>query len=229
MTAKILIPTAIVLVALAILVTVMLNAPKGPPVETIPPLGDPQPTATTPAKPEETTALATFAGGCFWCTEAVFQPLKGVSKVVSGYTGGSVVNPSYEEICTGKTGHAEAIQVTYDPTVVAYADLLQVFWQTHDPTTKNRQGADVGPQYRSSVFYHTAEQKDLAERYKAKLDEAGAFGAPIVTEIVPIAEFYPAEQYHQDYYNRNKEKSYCRAVIGPKMEKLKKVFAEKLK
>jgi peptide-methionine (S)-S-oxide reductase len=174
-------------------------------------------------------ALATFGNGCFWCTEAIFQRLKGVSKVVSGYTGGKVKNPTYKEVCTGLTGHAEAIQITYDPKVISFEELLEVFWQTHDPTTLNRQGADVGTQYRSAIFYHTDEQKKLAETYKKKLTESGAFDDPIVTEITPISEYYPAENYHQNYYNLNGSAPYCSYVIQPKIDKFKKVFKSKLK
>ena len=174
-------------------------------------------------------ALATFGNGCFWCTEAIFQRLKGVSKVVSGYTGGKVKNPTYKEVCTGLTGHAEAIQITYDPKVISYPELLEVFWQTHDPTTLNRQGADVGTQYRSAIFYHTDEQKKLADEYKKKLTESGAFDDPIVTEITPITEYYPAENYHQNYYNLNGSAPYCSYVIQPKIDKFKKVFKSKLK
>jgi peptide-methionine (S)-S-oxide reductase len=174
-------------------------------------------------------ALATFGNGCFWCTEAIFQRLKGVSKVVSGYAGGKVKKPTYKEVCSGLTGHAEVIQITYDPKVITFPELLEVFWQTHDPTTLNRQGADVGTQYRSVVFYHTPEQKQLAEAYKKKLNESGAFDKPIVTEISPISEYYPAEDYHQNYYNLNGEAPYCSYVIQPKIDKFKKVFKAKLK
>jgi peptide-methionine (S)-S-oxide reductase len=174
-------------------------------------------------------ATATFGNGCFWCTEAVFQRLKGVKTVASGYSGGSVKNPTYRQVCTGETGHAEAIQITFDPKEISYDDLLAVFWHSHDPTTKDRQGNDVGTQYRSVIFYHSDEQKQLAEKYKKKLDASGIFPAPIVTEIVPFTEFYKAEDYHQDYYNQHSGQPYCRAVIGPKLEKLKKVFHDKLK
>lgn len=187
---------------------------------------------TTPMKNQEIEkgmALATFGNGCFWCTEAIFQQLNGVTKVVSGYAGGKVKNPSYKEVCTGLTGHAEVIQITYDPTKISYPELLEVFWQTHDPTTLNRQGADVGTQYRSVVFYHTDEQKQLAESYKKKLDESGAFDNPIVTEISPLSEYYPAEDYHQNYYKLNGSAPYCSYVIQPKLEKFKKVFKDKLK
>ena len=178
-----------------------------------------------------TTALdtATFASGCFWCVEAVFQELKGVQSVVSGYTGGSVANPSYEEVCSGSTGHAEACQIAYDPKIISYPELLEVFWKTHDPTTLNRQGNDSGTQYRSAIFYHTEEQKKLAEHYKRELDSSGAFDAPIVTEIVPFTKFYKAENYHQNYFNEHGAKPYCIFIIKPKVEKFKKVFKDKLK
>lgn len=175
------------------------------------------------------TALATFGNGCFWCTEAIFQQLKGVEKVVSGYAGGTVKNPTYKEVCTGLTGHAEVIQLTYNPQVITYPELLEVFWQTHDPTTLNRQGADVGTQYRSVIFYHTEEQKKLAEEYKIKLDQSGAFDNPIVTEISPLTGYYPAEDYHQNYFNLNGNAPYCSYVIQPKVEKFQKVFKTKLK
>jgi peptide-methionine (S)-S-oxide reductase len=149
--------------------------------------------------------------------------------VVSGYSGGTVKNPTYRQVCTGTTGHAEALQITFDPKEISYEDLLAVFCHTHDPTTKDRQGNDVGTQYRSVIFYHSDEQKQLAEKNKKKLDESGLFPAPIVTEIVPATEFYPAEDYHQNYYNQNSGQPYCRAIIGPKVEKLKKVFKDKLK
>ncbi len=165
---------------------------------------------------------ATFGAGCFWCVEAVFQQLEGVKTVVSGYTGGKVENPTYRQVSAGTTGHAEVIQLTYDPKVVTFPELLEVFWQTHDPTTLNRQGADVGTQYRSAVFYHTPEQKALAEKYKQELDASGAFNSPIVTEIVPVGKFYKAEDYHQNYYNLNSSQPYCSFVIAPKVEKLKK-------
>lgn len=172
---------------------------------------------------------ATLGAGCFWCVEAVFQDLKGVQSVKSGYTGGKISNPTYKEVCSGLTGHAEVAQIVYDPSVISFDELLEVFWQTHDPTTLNRQGADVGTQYRSAVFYHNEEQKKLAEEYKKKLNEANAFPSPIVTEISPLGEFYVAEDYHQNYYNENGEQGYCRMVIRPKVEKFKKVFKDKLK
>ncbi|MHA4893258.1 peptide-methionine (S)-S-oxide reductase MsrA [Pedobacter sp. PWIIR3] len=172
---------------------------------------------------------ATFGNGCFWCSEAVFQRLKGVVSVRSGYEGGDVVNPSYEDVCTGTTGHAEVIELTYDPAKIKYDELLEVFWKTHDPTTLNRQGADVGTQYRSVIFYHNDEQKAIAEKYKKELNASNAFGKPIVTAIEKAVPFYVAENYHQDYFNRNGSQPYCRAVILPKMEKLEKIFKDKLK
>jgi methionine-S-sulfoxide reductase len=171
---------------------------------------------------------ATFGSGCFWCTEAVFQQLRGVKSVVSGYSGGGVENPSYEQVCTGRTGHAEVVQVTFDPAEITFADLLNVFWQTHDPTTLNRQGHDVGTQYRSAVFYHDDNQRQIAEQYKQQLDAAGTFGAPIVTEITPLANFFTAENYHQDYFRSNPAQSYCAFVIRPKVEKFAKEFANLL-
>ena len=172
---------------------------------------------------------ATFGTGCFWCTEAIFEQLEGVHSVVSGYSGGHVQNPSYKQVCTGMTGHAEVVQITYDPQTISFDELLEVFWRTHDPTTLNRQGVDVGPQYRSVIFFHNDEQKRLAELYKRKLDESRAFRAPIVTEISPFREFYPAEAYHQQYFERNRRQAYCTRVIRPKLDKFKKVFRDKLK
>jgi peptide-methionine (S)-S-oxide reductase len=177
----------------------------------------------------ENLDTATFATGCFWCTEAIFQQLKGVKKVTSGYSGGHVNNPSYKEVCTGTTGHAECIQVLYDPKEVSFDELLQVFWQTHDPTTLNRQGNDEGTQYRSAIFYQNEEQKKIAEGYKKELNEKKVFDNPIVTEISPLKNFFPAEDYHQNYYNNNGDQPYCYYVIKPKLEKFEKVFKEKLK
>lgn len=173
--------------------------------------------------------LATFGSGCFWCTEAIFLQVKGVEKVESGYSGGKVKNPTYKEVCSGLTGHAEVIQVHYDSTLISYDELLEIFWKTHDPTTLNKQGADEGTQYRSVVYYHDDDQKKAAEYYKEKLDKSGAFNNPIVTEISPYTVFYKAEDYHQNYYNLNGSAPYCSYVIQPKVEKFKKVFAEKLK
>nr|WP_295876610.1 peptide-methionine (S)-S-oxide reductase MsrA [uncultured Chitinophaga sp.] len=172
---------------------------------------------------------ATFGGGCFWCTEAQFQYLDGVLKVESGYAGGSVPNPTYEQVCEGNTGHAEVIQVTYDTAKISYDELLQAFWESHDPTQLNRQGNDVGTQYRSVIFYHTPEQKEKAEFYLKKLQGSGAYDKPVVTEIAPLTTFYKAENYHQDYYNLNGRQPYCTFVIKPKLEKFKKVFKDRLK
>lgn len=176
-----------------------------------------------------TTDTATFGAGCFWCVEAIFQQVRGVISVASGYSGGSVVNPTYRQVCTGTTGHAEVCQIVFDPAVVSYDELLEIFWQTHDPTTLNRQGADTGPQYRSAVFYHNAKQKERAEYYKNKLNTEDAFGKPVVTEITAFTNFYKAEDYHQNYYNENSGEGYCRIVIQPKLEKFKKVFRDKVK
>lgn len=173
--------------------------------------------------------MATFGGGCFWCVEAVYQQVKGVEKVVSGYAGGLAKDPTYEQVSTGQTGHAEVCQITYDPTVVTFAELLEIFWKTHDPTTFNRQGNDVGPQYRSIILYQDEQQKEEAEAYKAKLDASGAFNQPIVTQIVPLTKFYAAEDYHQNYYRNNSRQGYCQYVIVPKLEKFREVFRNKLK
>lgn len=174
------------------------------------------------------TVIATFGGGCFWCTEAVFENMKGVTNVVSGYAGGKNPNPTYKQVCTGTTGHAEVCQIHYNPAEVTFDELLEVFWKTHDPTTLNKQGADEGTQYRSVVFYHDEEQKKLAEGYKVKLGESGAFRSKIVTEISALPTFYEAEEYHQDYYQNNPGDGYCNAVVRPKVEKFKKVFKDKL-
>lgn len=172
---------------------------------------------------------ATFGNGCFWCTEAIFQDIKGVVKVTSGYSGGAVLNPTYKQICTGTTGHAEVLQIIFNPAIVPYSELLQMFWYSHDPTTLNRQGNDVGTQYRSVIFYHNAEQKKEAEFYKKKLDEEKVFEKPIVTEITAFQKFYPAEDYHQNYYKENGAQPYCMYIIRPKLEKFKKVFGDKMK
>ena len=173
--------------------------------------------------------LITFGAGCFWCTEAVFQRLKGVVKVESGYSGGRRENPSYEQVCTGVSGHAEVVQITYDPAIISFEELLEVFWKTHDPTTLNRQGNDIGTQYRSVIFYHDDDQKEISEKYKQKLDEAKIFDKPIVTEISPIKNFYKAEDYHHNYYNDNSSQPYCNFVITPKLDKLNEIFRDKLK
>lgn len=172
---------------------------------------------------------ATFGNGCFWCSEAVFDRLIGVTSVRSGYEGGTVPNPSYDDVSSGLTGHAEVIEITFDPAKITYDELLNVFWQTHDPTTLNRQGADVGTQYRSVIFYHTNEQKAVAEKYKNELNKINAFGKPVVTAINKAQTFYVAEDYHQNYFDNNKNQPYCRAVILPKLEKLHKVFKDKIK
>ncbi|MFT3700912.1 MAG: peptide-methionine (S)-S-oxide reductase MsrA [Agriterribacter sp.] len=175
------------------------------------------------------TEVATFGTGCFWCSEAIFQQLKGVTKVTSGYSGGTVANPTYEEVCTKNTGHAEVVQVVFDPSVITYDELLEVFWKTHDPTTLNRQGNDIGTQYRSVIFYHNQEQKQKAEKYRDELGKSGAWTNPIVTAIEPYKNFYAAENYHQDYYRLNGKEPYCQYVIAPKLEKFEKVFKDKLK
>jgi peptide-methionine (S)-S-oxide reductase len=177
----------------------------------------------------ENTDTITLGAGCFWCIEAVFLELKGVVSVTSGYMGGTVKNPSYKEVCNGTTGHAEVARIVFDPTVITLDEILEVFWMTHDPTTLNRQGADVGTQYRSAIFYNSEQQRSTAERYKSELDKSGAFEAPIVTEITPTSVFYEAEDYHQNYYALNGEQGYCRMVIRPKVEKFRKVFADRLK
>jgi peptide-methionine (S)-S-oxide reductase len=173
--------------------------------------------------------VATLAGGCFWCLEAVYLELRGVLGVQSGYAGGHVPQPSYELVCTGSTGHAEVVQVTFDPEEISYRDLLDVFFTIHDPTTLNRQGNDVGTQYRSAIFYHTAEQQAAAERAIAELTAEKVWDDPVVTQLVPFTEFYPAEEYHRDYFRRHPEQAYCRAVIAPKVAKARKAFLEKLK
>ncbi|PWU04157.1 MAG: peptide-methionine (S)-S-oxide reductase [Bacteroidetes bacterium] len=175
------------------------------------------------------TDTATFGTGCFWCTEAVFQELEGVLKVTSGYSGGSVPNPTYEQVCSKTTGHAEVCQIVYDPSKITFDELLEVFWKVHDPTTLNRQGNDVGPQYRSVVFYHNDAQKQKAEHYKEELGKSGAWDNPIVTAIEPFRNFYAAEDYHQNYFNNNGNAPYCYFVIRPKVEKFEKVFKSKLK
>ena len=172
---------------------------------------------------------ATFGAGCFWCVEAVFQRLKGVQSVTSGYSGGTLENPTYKQVCTGTTGHAEVCQIVFDPQQIGYIDLLQAFFSSHDPTTLNRQGADEGTQYRSAIFYHSDQQRAEAEKTKKELNAAGAFDNPIVTEIAPFTKFYKAEDYHQNYFNENGSQPYCSFVIRPKLEKFKKVFKEKLK
>ncbi|HEX6694519.1 MAG TPA: peptide-methionine (S)-S-oxide reductase MsrA [Longimicrobiales bacterium] len=173
--------------------------------------------------------LATFAGGCFWCLEAAYDELRGVHNVDSGYTGGETTNPSYEQVCSGRTGHAEAVQVSYDPDAVSYRDLVEVFFTVHDPTQLNRQGADVGTQYRSAIFTHSPEQEKVAREVMADLERDDVFGAPIVTTIEPLRAFYPAEKFHRDYYARNEGQPYCQAVISPKLSKLRKMHGDKLR
>lgn len=175
------------------------------------------------------TETATLGGGCFWCTEAIFKSLKGVETVESGYSGGKLKNPTYKEVCTGETGHAEVIQITFDPEVISYSELLEVFWKTHDPTTLNRQGADIGTQYRSVIFYHSPGQQETAEKLKSELNRQNVFGKPIVTEITAFDQFYKAENYHQDYFANNRTQGYCQFVIVPKIDKFRKIFKDKLK
>lgn len=178
---------------------------------------------------EQSTGLATLAGGCFWCLEAVYKELRGVSRVVSGYAGGHVESPTYREVCEGTTGHAEVVQITFDPSAVSYKELLEAFFTIHDPTTLNRQGADVGTQYRSAVFYHSPEQRETAEQVIAEMSAARVWDSPIVTEVVPLDKFYPAEDYHQDYFEKNPTQPYCRAVVAPKVSKFRKLFLDRLK
>ena len=180
-------------------------------------------------KTEHKMETATFGAGCYWCTEAQFQMLKGVDKVESGFSGGHVANPTYSQVCTGNTGHAEVCNISYDPSVISFDELLAAFWTCHDPTTLNRQGNDEGTQYRSVIFYHNDEQKQKAEQYKKKLNDEKAWDKPVVTEITAFTKFYKAEDYHQNYYNENGEAPYCHFVIGPKVEKFKKIFKDKLK
>jgi peptide-methionine (S)-S-oxide reductase len=172
--------------------------------------------------------VATLAGGCFWCLDAVFRDLRGVEKVESGYSGGTTANPSYEEVCTGRTGHAEVVQVTFDPATISYKDLLGVFFAIHDPTTLNRQGGDVGTQYRSAIFYHSPEQRAVADQVIRELEAEGLWENPVVTEVTPFTTFYPAESYHQDYFNRNPYQPYCAAVIAPKVAKFRSKYLERL-
>lgn len=178
---------------------------------------------------KENIQIATLAGGCFWCTEAIFRRLEGVLQVVPGYTGGTVDNPNYEDVCSGITGHAEAIQIQFNPDIISYEKLLEIFWLTHDPTTKNRQGNDVGTQYRSAIFFHSRQQKLTAEKIKDKLQHSGIFNGDITTEIVPITTFYEAEAYHKEYYEKNAYQPYCSLVIDPKVRKLLKEFEGDIK
>jgi peptide-methionine (S)-S-oxide reductase len=184
------------------------------------------PTINPPAPDHQ---LATLAGGCFWCLEAIYNELNGVQKVVSGYAGGQTENPTYQQVCTGSTGHAEVVQISFDPRIISYRDLLQVFFTIHDPTTLNRQGADVGTQYRSAIFYHNSEQKAVAEQVIAEIEAAKIWEQPIVTQLEPYKTFYPAEAYHQDYFKRNPYQGYCQVVIAPKVAKFRKMYLERLK
>jgi peptide-methionine (S)-S-oxide reductase len=192
-------------------------------------VGNAQSNVLKQKKMSNSTEVATLANGCFWCTEAIFQQLKGVYKVTSGYTGGTLKNPTYKEITTGKTGHAEAIQIEFDAKIISYQEILEVFFSTHDPTTLNRQGYDVGTQYRSAIFYHSEFQQEVAEKFIDALTNAKVFANPIVTQVVPLTVFYIAEDYHQNYYNNNKTQGYCVAVINPKLEKFLKQFHSKIK
>ena len=178
---------------------------------------------------EKEIKKAILGGGCFWCTEAVYKELNGIIDVVPGYSGGNIKNPAYREVCTGKTGHAEVVQITYDPEIVSYKEILEVFFMTHDPTTLNRQGNDVGTQYRSAVFYHDEEQKKTAEEVVSNFEKENIFDHPVVTEITPFEAFYKAEDYHKDYYERNEDQPYCQFIVAPKVAKFKEIFKDKLK
>jgi peptide-methionine (S)-S-oxide reductase len=173
--------------------------------------------------------IATLGGGCFWCTEAIYKELKGIVSVTSGYSGGEIVNPSYREVCTGRTGHAEVIEIEFNPAIIPFSEILEVFFATHDPTTLNRQGADAGTQYRSVIFYHNQEQKETAESIISRMNQENVYGKPVVTEVTAWKNFFPAEDYHQDYFENNPTQSYCQFVIAPKMEKFRKIFSDRLK
>lgn len=192
-------------------------------------LGDQPVSDTSSAAKKSDEAVATFAGGCFWCTEAVFERMEGVKDVVSGYIGGHVPNPTYEQVCGKKTGHAEAVEIVFDPNKTTYEELLKVFFKTHDPTTKNRQGADVGPQYRSAVFFHSVEQKEQAKKFIEKLDASGEYKRPVVTTLENATKFYIAEEYHQDYFRLNPYAPYCQAVVKNKVRKFNREFGDKIK
>ncbi len=179
--------------------------------------------------PSASSEVATLAGGCFWCLEAVFQEVEGVESVVPGYTGGSSINPTYEQVSTGKSGHAEAVQVTFDPAKISYREILEIFFSAHDPTTLNRQGADVGTQYRSAIFYHSDNQKTISQEVMKELNKARLWERPMVTQVAPISKFYPAEDYHRDYFKKHPEQAYCQAVISPKVNKLRRQWAKRLK
>ena len=181
------------------------------------------------SKNDKDLEIATLANGCFWCTEAIFSRVKGIKSVIPGYSGGKTSNPSYEQVCTGKTGHAETIQIEYDPKIISFEKILGIFWHTHDPTTLNRQGNDVGTQYRSAIFYHDENQKNIAEKSKEELEKEAVFKNPIVTEIIPFSNFYPAEDYHKEYYENNRKAPYCSFVIDPKIQKLLQKYSDKIK
>ena len=181
------------------------------------------------SKNDKDLEIATLANGCFWCTDAIFSRVKGIKSVIPGYSGGKTSNPSYEQVCTGKTGHAETIQMEYDPKIISFEKILDIFWYTHDPTTLNRQGNDVGTQYRSAIFYHDENQKNIAEKSKEELEKEGVFKNPIVTEIIPFSNFYPAEDYHKEYYENNHNAPYCSFVIDPKIQKLLQKYSDKIK
>ena len=181
------------------------------------------------SKNDKDLEIATLANGCFWCTEAIFSRVKGIKSVIPGYSGGGTSNPSYEQVCTGITGHAEAIQIEYNPKIISFEKILDIFWHTHDPTTLNRQGHDVGTQYRSAIFYHDENQKDIAEKSKKEIEKEGVFKNPIVTEIIPFSNFYPAEDYHKEYYENNRNAPYCNFVIDPKIQKLLQKYSDKIK
>ena len=181
------------------------------------------------SKNDKDIEVATLANGCFWCTEAIFSRVKGIKSVIPGYSGGKTNNPSYEQVCTGITGHAEAIQIEYDPKIISFEKILDIFWHTHDPTTLNRQGNDVGTQYRSAIFYHDENQKNIAERTRKELEKEGVFKNPIVTEIIPFSNFFPAENYHKEYYENNRNAPYCSFVIDPKVQKLLQKYGDEIK
>lgn len=181
------------------------------------------------SKNDKDLEIATLANGCFWCTEAMFSRVKGIKSVIPGYSGGKTSNPSYEQVCTGITGHAETIQIKYDPKIISFEKILDIFWHTHDPTTLNRQGNDVGTQYRSAIFYHDENQKNIAEKSKIEVEKEGVFKNPIVTEIIPFSNFYPAEDYHKEYYENNRNAPYCSFVIDPKIQKLLQKYSDKIK
>lgn len=221
---------------LTVTVVSVLHAGAGQPACAADPQGTAPSTAAAADQPAAAATaesrklqLATFGSGCFWCTEAVYERVKGVKSAVSGYSGGTTPNPTYEEVSSGESGYAEVVQIAYDPAVISYADLLRVFWQTHDPTTLNRQGNDVGTQYRSVIFYHSPEQRKTAEQYKRQLDASGTLDGPIVTEITEYRGFVPAEKYHQDYFALNPSQRYCSIIIQPKIEKFQKEFKELLR